>query len=291
MFKGPVHCAPFKEHPIVDVLVKEPEDFDIFSVLPEHNSSFLEEGKFSLQQYCYCLLHKIVILNKSKIKPFIYYQCESLTDPFTWLNKLEKIIDLNRDLFTTKDHKIKIEKTLIVIEVLRSDIENNKFNKTSKFDFEKVKSKLKNYQTPEEQLSFLYEAQAEYLQNKPRAIDSTETPFDEKCSIEINKIEKLEQLKKRIPERTALLNKQPLKQKIVIRGHINILVDAFYQMLHEKKANGLPYLDVSTPDLIHFITSNFADKDGHPLSESTVRTILTPNRPEKRPKNDNKIQL
>lgn len=291
MFKGNVHCAPFKEHPIVDMVVKEPTDFDIFSVLPEHHSNFLEEGKFSMPQYCYCLLHKVVTLNKSKIKPFIYYQCESLTDPFTWLNKLEKIIDLNRDLFTTKDHKIKIEKALVVIEVLRSDIENNKFNKASKFDFEKVKSKLKNYQTPEEQLSYLYEAQAEYLQNKPRAIDPTETPFDEKCSIEIDKIEKLEQLKKRAPERNTIFNKKPVKQKIVIRGHLNILVDAFYQMLHEKKANGLPYLEANATEITAFIVDNFVDKDGQPLSESTVRTILSPNKAEKRPKSDNKINL
>jgi len=62
-------------------------------------------------------------------------------------------------------------------------------------------------------------------------------------------------------------------------------------MLHEKKANGLPYLDVTTPNLINFISSNFTDKDGHPLSESTVRTILSPNRQEKRPKNENKIHL
>jgi hypothetical protein len=143
MFKGPVHSAPFKEHPVVDMVSREPNDFDVISVLPEHSPNFIEEGKFSLQQYCYCLLHKIVTLNKSKIKPFIYYQCENLSDPFTWLNKLEKIIDLNRELFTTKDHKIKIEKALVVIELLRSDIENNKFNKASKFDFEKVKSKLK----------------------------------------------------------------------------------------------------------------------------------------------------
>ena len=201
------------------------------------------------------------------------------------------MIDLNRELFTTKEQKIKTDKALMIIELLRQEIENNKFNVLHRFDFDKLKARIKNYQNSEEKLFALYEAQAEYLQNKPKVIDPTETPFDVKCTIEIDKIEKLEQLKKRMPERNAILNKQPLKQKIGIRGHINILVDAFYQMLHEKKANGLPYLDISTPDLIHFITSNFTDKDGHPLSESTVRTILSPSRTEKRPKNGNKVHL
>jgi hypothetical protein len=291
MFKGQVQSAPFKEHPIVDFTNIEPGEFDVISIDKNQSSSFTTQNKFSIQQYCESLLHKIFSLNKSKIKPFIHFQCEQLIDPFTWLNKLEKLIDLNRDLFITKEQNIKVDKILMIVELLRQDIEHNKFNRTTRYDFDKVKSKLKSYQTSEEQLSFLYEEQAEYLQNRPKLIDPALTPFDEKITIEIDKIERLEQLRKRSPVRESVLKGKGLNNKILIRGHINILIDAFYQMLHEKKANGLPYLDASTPELINFLSSNFLDKDGHPLSESTIRTILTPNRPEKRPKNDNKIQL
>lgn len=62
-------------------------------------------------------------------------------------------------------------------------------------------------------------------------------------------------------------------------------------MLHEKKANGLPYLAANASEITNFIVSNFLDKDERPISESTVRTMLSPNKPEKRPKNDNKINL
>jgi hypothetical protein len=237
------------------------------------------------------LLRKLFSLNKSKIKPFIQYQCEQLADPFVWLNKFEKLIDLNRELFTTKEQNIKIEKALVVIELIRQDIENNKFNKATRFDFDRVKGKLKQYSTPEEQLSYLYESQAEYMQNKPKLVDPSEIPFDQKCNIEIEKIERLEQLKKRTAQRTAVMNGKSTKEKIAIRGHLNILVDAFYQMLHEKKANGLPYIDASASEITDFIVNNFVDKDGHPISESTVRTMLSPNKPEKRPKNDNRINL
>ncbi|MBL7894823.1 MAG: hypothetical protein JNK50_05995 [Bacteroidia bacterium] len=291
MLKGPVQVAPFKEHNILDIAHSEPHEFDVITYLPEQPSNFILSGKFSLQQYCQCLLRKLFSLNKSKIKPFIQYQCEQLQDPFVWLNKFEKLIDLNRELFTTKEENIKVEKALMVIELLRQEIECNKFNKAARFDFDRVKGKLKQYSSPEEQLSFLYEAQAEYLQNKPKLVDPSEIPFDQKCSIEIEKIERLEQLKKRTTQRTAVLIGKSIKEKIAIRGHLNILVDAFYQMLHEKKTNGLPYIDATASEITDFIVNNFVDKDGHPISESTVRTMLSPNKPEKRPKNDNRIQL
>jgi hypothetical protein len=291
MFKDTVQNAPFKEHPIIDITYIEPGEFDIIVIDKNQCPNFTIANKFSIQLYCECLLHKLFSLPKSKIKPFIQYQCEQLVDPFTWLNKLEKLIDLNRDLFTTKEQKIKTDKALIVIELLRQEIELNKFNRAARFDFDKLKSKLKNYKSAEEQLSFLYEEQAEYLQNKPKLIDPTTTPFDEKCTIEIEKIERLEQLKKRAPLRDAVFKGKQQQSKMVIRGSINILVDAFYQMHHEKKANGQSYLDTTTPELINFLVTHFVDKDEQPLSESTIRTMLSPNRPEKRPKKGNGVVI
>ncbi len=43
----------------------------------------------------------------------------------------------------------------------------------------------------EDQLIFLYEIRAEYLQEKPKLLDMTQLPFDKKVTIEIEKIEKL----------------------------------------------------------------------------------------------------
>jgi len=285
-----VICSPFVEHLIVDIAQFDAGEFDIAIFEDGQVSNFLNKGKFNLEQYCKCLLHKLFIIPKSKIKPFIQYQCDKMQEPIIWLNKLEKLIDLNRELFTTKDQVLKFEKALMIIEVMRDAIEQKKQTPESKFNFVNLKAEIKQYNY-EEKISYLMEAQADYLQNRPKLIDPTEIPFNEKCTIEIEKLERIELLKNRIPERVSHRQLQPLNQKIVIRGHINILVDAFYQMLHEKKANGLPYLDVTTPNLINFISSNFTDKDGHPLSESTVRTILSPNRQEKRPKNENKIHL
>lgn len=290
MLKGTVQVTPFREHPIVDITGTEPHAFDI-TALAHQTPDFLIAGKFSLQQYCHCLLNKLLHLDKSCIKPFLQYQCEQIQDPFTWLNKLEKLIDLNRDIFTTDTMRIKVNKALIIIELLREDIEKNNFPANRKFDFERVKSQLKEYEQPEDQLIYLCEAKTEYLQNKPKAIYPSEIPFDVKIDMEIEKIERVEELKKRNAQRVVTYKNRSLPHKIIIRGHINILVDAFYQMLHEKKANGLPYLDTNATTLVNFIVNNFVDKDGQPLSESTIRTMLSPNKPDKRPKGDNRINL
>jgi hypothetical protein len=206
------------------------------------------------------------------------------------VNKLEKLIDLNRELFIHKDHLIKRDKVLMVIELLRQDIECRELHSQNCFDFEVVKQKLKTYDTPEEQLHFLYERQAEYLQNKPHGVDAG-ISFDEKCSIEIEKIQKLALLKKKGKHRETNVKLKTASHRLVIRGQINILVDAFYQMLHEKKANGQPYLGANASQITQFIVNNFLDKDEQPLSEATVRTMLSPNKVDKRPKMDRKVLL
>lgn len=285
-----VICSPFVEHPFVDVAQFDACAYDLTIFEEGQASNFLIKGQFNKVQYCKCLLHKLFSIPKSKIKPFIQYQCDKMQEPIVWLNKLEKLIDLNRELFTTKDQVIKFEKALMIIEVMRDVIEQKSQTIDIKFNFLKLKSDIKEYQY-EEKISCLMEAQADYLQNKPKLIDPTEISFDEKCTIEIEKIEKLEQLKKRVPERIAMLNGKIARKKIPIRGNLNVLVDAFYQMLHEKKANNLPYLNTTATEITIFIVENFVDKDGQPISASTVRTMLSPNKPEKRPKNDNKINL
>ena len=46
----------------------------------------------------------------------------------------------------------------MIIELIRQDIESNKFIPASKFDFGKVKSKVKSYANYEDKIAFLMEA-------------------------------------------------------------------------------------------------------------------------------------
>lgn len=279
--KTPIITAPFKEHPVADISRAEAQEFDI-----------IIEDKFTLDSYCQNLLLKIVTLNKSKIKPFIRYQVEMLSDPFIWLNKLEKLIDLNREQFTSKDHNCKLDKALVVIELFREEIESGKFS-NSKFNFKKTKQKIQCYKTPEEKLSYLLEVKTEYLQYKPAVVDPTEVPFDVQCELEINLLKTQRKLNKtkQEGEKESPLKKSPVRSKFQINSNVNQFVDIFFQLMHEKQVNGKPYLEASPNELAEMIAETFQDKEGKEISIATVKTILKPSRFEKRPKGNARLDV
>ncbi|MFN8116216.1 MAG: hypothetical protein U0W65_08885 [Bacteroidia bacterium] len=288
-----VISSPFIEHPIVDITQFDAHEYAICIFDEKQPSNFLNGGKFYLELYCKCLLHKLFTIPKSKIKPFIQYQCDKMQEPIVWLNKLEKLIDLNRELFTTKEQVIKFEKALMIIEVMRDAIEHKKEVPESKFNFVKLKSDIKQY-SYEEKVSYLMEAKTEYLQNKPKIIDVNETPFDEKIDLELVLINTQQKLCKKLKEPNnsnelqsplSTLKKSPIsKNKFKINTNLNQFVDIFFQLMHEKKVGGKPYLEASPNELADMITTWFKDKDGKEISTETVKTILKPSRFEKRPK-------
>lgn len=293
-----VICSPFVEHPIVDVAHFDAAEFDIAIFEDGQPSNFLNKSKFNRDQYCKCLLHKLFAIPKSKIKPFIQYQCDKMLEPIVWLNKLEKLIDLNRELFTTKDQVIKFEKALMIIEVMRDAIEQRKQAPETKFNFVKLKSDIKEYNY-DQKISCLMEAKTEYLQNKPKLINPSETPFDEKINLELELLKTQQKISKK--RQVPLLNKQvqsplsPLKKspqstdKFKINTNLNQFVDIFFQLMHEKKTGGKPCLEASPNELADMITTWFKDKEGKEISVETVKTILKPSRFEKRPKGSNRI--
>jgi hypothetical protein len=301
-----VICSPFLEHLIVDISQFDAGEFDIAIFEDGQVSNFLNKGKFNLEQYCKCLLHKLFTIPKSKIKPFIQYQCDKMQEPIVWLNKLEKLIDLNRELFTTKDQVIKFEKSLMIIEVMRDVIEQKKQAPDSKFNFVKLKSDIKQYNY-EEKVSYLMEAKTEYLQNKPKIIDVNETPFDEKINLELDLIKSQQKLTKKqntsnnqevnSPKSPTKNTKSPTENCRTSVGlfqfncQTNIFVDVFFQLTKEISVDGKPILNAGFNELAQFITDNFIDKNGNPLSLNTVKTILNTSRPEKRPSSEKRINL
>lgn len=301
-----VNSSPFIEHPIVDVAQFEAHEYAVCIFDEKQPSNFLNGGKFNLEQYCKCLLHKLFTIPKSKIKPFIQYQCDKMQEPIVWLNKLEKLIDLNRELFTTKDQVIKFEKSLMIIEVMRDVIEQKKQAPDSKFNFVKLKSDIKQYNF-EEKVSYLMEAKTEYLQNKPKIIDVNETPFDEKINLELDLIKSQQKLNKKqntsnnqevnSPKSPTKNTKSPTENCRTSVGlfqfncQTNIFVDVFFQLTKEISVDGKPLLNAGFNELAQFITDNFIDKNGNPLSLNTVKTILNTSRPEKRPSSEKRINL
>lgn len=293
MLKVPIKTAPFQEHRVTNIINSEPHEFDIIAY-ESMSADFILNGNFNLEQYCRCMLQKLLALNKSKIKPFLQYQCGFMNNPFVWLNKLEKLIDLNRDHFYSKEQNIKIEKALMVIELLRQEIESGKLVPANRFNFHQVKQQLKSYPALEDKLLYLMEAKTEYLQNRPAFTNPGEVPFDEKCELEIIFLKNQKRLsKKRAEDFGSQTNKSPLGplKKSKINTNLNRFVDIFFRLMHEAKANGKPALEAQPQVIAEMISTWFIDKDDREISVETVKTILKPSRIEKRPKGNSKFAL
>ncbi len=284
--------SPFIEHPITDITAYDAHEFDISIIEQTQSPNFLNKGIFHLKQYCTCVLHKVLTLNKSQIKPFIQYQCHKMQDPIRWLNKLEKLIDLNRELFNEAEHKIKFEKALVIIELLRENIETHNKPDARVYDFNDVKLKLAGYKTFEEKLSFLYEVDTEYKQ-QPSPSHTSEVNFEDKIALEMQKLHKLEQLKQATLQHTTQSNdllhiathKSPFAttttthSTLQLNCNLNYFVDIFFQLAVEQKL-----LHGSLKELTHYIAKGIKDKDGHPISEDSVYSMLKPSNTTKRPK-------
>lgn len=282
-----VNTSPFIEHPIVDISQFDAHEFDITIFEEEQPSNFLNGGIFQKELYCKCLLHKLFTLAKSKIKPFIKYQCDQMKEPIIWLNKFEKLIDLNRDLFDDKDQVIRFDKALMVIELYREMIEKEEAQPNNKFSLEKVKTKLKDYNSYEDKLSYLCEMETEYKQLRPPVLNPHAVPFDEQINLEIEKLTKQETLKEKARAKgivtATTANTKPL---IKLNCNLNYFVDIFYQLSQEKQQ-----LDCTLKDLAAYIASGVIDKEGNPVSVDSVYSMLKPSNFEKRPKGHSRFKL
>jgi hypothetical protein len=81
------------------------------------------------------------------------------------------------------------------------------------------------------------------------------------------------------------------KIPIQINGPINILTNAFKQMMVNINPNGKPYIQYKIKDIAQFICENFIDENGKPISQATIQTYLSPNRTDKDPNNDMKVRF
>src|SRR5690606_29334082 len=102
---------------------KEGSENALFDILLENNSGNLA--------YCQALINKIFELPYAQLPDFISYNCKSVNDPIKWLNKFEKLIAENEELFVTSDNRGRMIKSYTVIESKRKEIEYSTFKQTS----------------------------------------------------------------------------------------------------------------------------------------------------------------
>jgi hypothetical protein len=263
--------------------------------------------EINLKSYCTALLNKVFELPQSQFPAFINYQCTQVIDAVSWLNKFEKLLAGNEELFTAKKSLSRYNKLYNLIEQKRKEVlsENAKEYKpkTPKrlinaeaedryFSFHEVKVHTETLTSFSEKIIYLTEEIFEYKQADIISLNNKLQPYDIQCSQLIEKLQTMRKMKTDFEkEQQDKTINTTSSVKIKLNGPINIITNAFKQMMNNIKPNGSPYISYKIKDVATFICENFTDENGQPLSLSTVLTYLSPNRTDKDPNNDAAVKL
>lgn len=287
-------------------------EFEDLVALPSKSLSYqifdlIIEGEININSYCETLIDMVCILNNTSYSNFIDYQCLQVQNPILFLEKFQELITNNEKVFRTKCINLKMsylfdlldkkhkELQSTTVKKINSNITENKINAKSDerfFSFFLLKQQLVNLKNDKERIIFITKEKHEYKQANLISKSSILTAFDKLCTKEIQQINDLAVLNT-ISDKTIINNKikiLPIK-KIKINCNLNQFIDIYFQLSHELFVDGKPFIDGSINDIVASIVNSFVDKNGNEISPETVKTILTPSRTDKRPKNHRKIDI
>lgn len=291
-----IQTASFVEMIVVNPSQVSNPDFDII----------LDE-KVTLQNYCNALIEILFTLKLSHYPTFINYQTNLVNNPIAWLNKLEKLLANNEELFVSKKVLCRYNKLFNLIEQKRtelksSSIKETKINTPKKyinaesedryFSFYEIKKQLEKINNDNQKILLLTKEMFEYQQANIEFINQKTPFYDAQCTKEIENIYALQKIQVAIEDAQNYKTgyQMPFK-KMQINCNLNQFIDIHYQFSRELFVDGKSILDGSVNDLVAIIVNSYVDKDGKEISPETVKTILTPSRTEKRPKPHKRIDI
>lgn len=79
--------------------------------------------------------------------------------------------------------------------------------------------------------------------------------------------------------------------KLQWMGKSKILITLFYDLYSNVENSGEPFIRASKEQIKNFLLNNFIEKDGQPLSASSIDTILTPSKEDKRALKGDRIDI
>ena len=269
------------------------------------------EGKVNTQNYCNALIAKILELKQSQFPLFIDYQFNLVKNPEVWICKLEKLLANNEAFFSSKTAMSRYNKLYILIDKKRTELQSLRVvgtkTRTPKrlinansddryFSYFEVKNHIETLTDFTEKLIYLTQEAFAYKQADKFSINTTLQAYDEQCNHQIEHLQTLRKMRSEYDkeQQEKLLNAKLAKAptlKIRLNGPINILTDAYKQMMNDVKPNGKPYIAYKIKEIAKFICDNYLDENGNELSMLTIQTYLSPTRTDKNPNNDWKIKL
>lgn len=265
----------------------------------------------NLENYCRALIQKVFDLPQSKFGLFIEYQTELVKDELKWINKFEKLITLNEELFSDKKVFCRYNKMYHYIDKKRDELQIISTKRNSKstpkrlinaeaedryFSFHEVKEHVEKINDFNEKLIYLTEEIFEYKQADIISVNNKLQAYDEQCNQLIEKLQTIRRMKTDFEKEKAQNENNPgptenPKIKLQLNGPINIVTNAFKQMMVNIKPNGKPYIQYKIKYVAQFICDNFVDENGQPLSQATIQTYLSPNRTDKDPNSDSVVRF
>lgn len=275
------------------------------------NFDILHEETTNLQTYCEALIKKVFELPQVDYPLFICYQTNLVKEPTLWLNNFEELISNNEDLFTGKRSLCRYNKLFNLIEKKRTELQSLSVKepgvKTPKrlinadaenrhFSFHETKLQIEKILCFNEKIIFLTEEIFDYEEADIIFKNGNLVDFNlqcEKLKVRLQTTRKLRlDIEKEKQETISKANSvmEPTL-KIRLNGPINILTDAYKQMMNSVKPNGTPYIQSKIKDIAKFICDSYVDENGNELSMLTIQTYLSPTRTDKNPNNEWKIRL
>ncbi|CEN41191.1 hypothetical protein [Capnocytophaga cynodegmi] len=83
----------------------------------------LQEDVTSNALYCQLLINKILKPPYAKLLDFFSHRCDFVEDPIKWLNKFEKLISENEEMFVSRTMRGRMMKCYIIIESKRKELD------------------------------------------------------------------------------------------------------------------------------------------------------------------------
>ena len=258
--------------------------------------SILRTNKEHQRRYGKYLLASIREIEDTR--EFINKLVSQTLRPIVWLKNLEKLVNLNLMLLEGKANPLYLSTFHIFIDEKQQEFQAKLKHQdgmdirrdNGTYSFKKLKGHLEKIACFEEKKLFLTQCKIEFLQFKPRYIANGCTPFDEKIDLEIQRIVSNEAFRQQMEEhqkRSAI----PSIQKIKVNSQLNQFADIFFQMMNEYKIENKPLIETSNANMAKVIAHFFTDSSGDNIEQSTIETYLQKNKPEKRPKEYNRIRL
>lgn len=269
------------------------------------------EEEVNVENYCSALLSKVFELPQSKFPRFINYQTDLVQDDLKWLNKFEKLLGFNENLFLAGSCLCRFNKILTIIDKKIDEVKSLRVRATKKatpkrlinaeaedrhFSFHETKEYVDKLTDFNEVLIYLTEEIFEYKQADIISVNNKLQPYNEQCNHLIEKLQTIRMMrtdfeKEKDQDKNNTGENSNNKIKIQLNGPINIITHAFKQMMVNVKPNGTAYIPYKIKDIAQFICDNFVDENGQPLSQATIQTYLSPNRTDKDPNSDLSVRL